>query len=153
MSTRGHAIELPRPRQQDVSIESSGARTYRYGFPVADVKGNLHDTVHVRKPTALDGALVKGFEKQALPAETVPVDGDDVIYMFPKMFERQVEVLMFVASAPAIPGKQHDLSSSSKLEFAVSYTGAICTAVERPRHRPCEPLGQCPTPPRPTTWV
>ncbi|GIL89419.1 hypothetical protein Vretifemale_17222 [Volvox reticuliferus] len=87
-----------------------------------DVKGNLHDTLHVRKPTALDGALVKGFEKQALPEETVTVEGDDVIYMFPKMFERQVEVLMFVASAPAIPGKKHDLSSSSKLEFAVSYT-------------------------------
>ncbi|KXZ43972.1 hypothetical protein GPECTOR_76g793 [Gonium pectorale] len=88
----------------------------------ADVKGALHDTLHARKPTALDGALVKGFEKQALPEETVPVQGDDVIYMFPKKFERQVEVLMFVASAPAIPGKKHDLSSSGKLEFAVSYT-------------------------------
>lgn len=87
------------------------------------MKGNVHDTLHIRKPTALEGALVKGFEKQALPEGTLPVEGDDVIYMLPKMFERQVEVLMFVASAPAIPGKKHDLSSSSKLEFAVSYTG------------------------------
>ncbi|PNW85872.1 hypothetical protein CHLRE_03g201900v5 [Chlamydomonas reinhardtii] len=87
-----------------------------------DVKGQLHDTLHARKPTALDGALVKGFEKQALPEETVQVEGDDVIYMFPKKFERQVEVLLFVASAPSIPGKKHDLDSSSKLEFAVSYS-------------------------------
>ncbi|GFR40656.1 hypothetical protein Agub_g1241 [Astrephomene gubernaculifera] len=87
-----------------------------------DVKGTVHDTLHARKPTALDGALVKGFEKQALPEEAVPVEGDDVIYMFPKKFERQVEVLMFVASAPTIPGKKHDLSSTGKLEFAVSYT-------------------------------
>ncbi|KAG2494781.1 hypothetical protein HYH03_007024 [Edaphochlamys debaryana] len=41
--------------------------------------------------------------------------------MFPKKFERQVEVLLFVASCPSIPGKKHDLSSSEKLEFAVSY--------------------------------
>lgn len=91
----------------------------------ADVKGQLHDTLHARKPTALDGALVKGFEKQALPEETVQVEGDDVIYMFPKKFERQVEVLLFVASAPSIPGKKHDLDSSSKLEFAVSYSGTF----------------------------
>lgn len=86
-----------------------------------DVNGKLHDIVHARKPSALDGALVKAAEKSLLPASTVPVEGDDVLYMFPKMFERQVEVLVFVASAPAVPGRVHDLSSSSKLDFHVSY--------------------------------
>ncbi|EFJ41265.1 hypothetical protein VOLCADRAFT_121654 [Volvox carteri f. nagariensis] len=112
--------------QYSFAINFNSSPEEKLNFDLAcvafDVKGNVHDTLHVRKPTALDGALVKGFEKQALPEETVPVEGDDVIYMFPKMFERQVEVLVFVASAPEIPGKKHDLSSSSKLEFAVSYT-------------------------------
>ena len=146
--------------------------------PVAwhtDVNGKLHDIVHARKPSALDGALVKGTEKSLLPASALPVEADDVLYMFPKvrasawmrrranprapkagpgrqregvatqhtqswsplrshkwrtplamhvqMFERQVEVLVFVASAPAVPGRVHDLSSSSKLDFHVSYIG------------------------------
>lgn len=85
--------------------------------------GKLHDVVHARKPSALDGALVKGSEPSLLPEGAVPQQGDDVVYMFPKLFERQVEVLVFVASAPAVPGKVHDLSSSSKLDFLVSYIG------------------------------
>jgi hypothetical protein len=90
----------------------------------ADIKGRVHDTLNARKPIALDGALVKGSEPQALPEEAQPVSGDDVIYMFPKRFERQVEVLMFVASAPSVPGKKFDLGSSAGLEFAVTYSGA-----------------------------
>ena len=56
----------------------------------ADVNGKLDDTVYSRKPTALDGAVVRGTETQALPENFQPITGDDVIHIFPKLFIRQV---------------------------------------------------------------
>lgn len=93
---------------------------------------------------------MKGTEKQSLPAETVPCEGDDLIYMFPKKFERQVEVLLFVASAPAIPGKKHDLGSSERLEFAVSYIGEHWAGSHAAPHSSCCTARAATTPPSPT---
>lgn len=56
----------------------------------ADVDGKLDDTVYSRKPTALDGAVVRGSETLALPENFQPVTADDSIHIFPKLFIRKV---------------------------------------------------------------
>lgn len=56
----------------------------------ADVDGKLDDTVYSRKPTALDGAVVRGSETLALPENFQPVSADDSIHVFPKLFVRKV---------------------------------------------------------------
>ncbi|MEW5301992.1 MAG: hypothetical protein WDW36_004810 [Sanguina aurantia] len=87
-----------------------------------DIDGKLIDTVHAGKHTALEGAIISNLDPAQLPEELVPSRGDDVIHVFPKKFERTVEVLMLVASAPKPPGAAYDLSFPKELVFTVTYT-------------------------------
>ena len=79
------------------------------------------DVVHKHKPSALDSALVSNADKDTWLPETKEVAGDQVIHVMPKHLDPQAEVIVFVASAPVLPGKKNDLNSSSLLDFVVSY--------------------------------
>jgi len=107
------ALNCKGPEDKDVDIDLSAV--------VFDREGNILDTVHPHKPSALEFALVSNRDKDCWLEGTQDLPGDDVIHVLPKKLDPAAEVIALVVSAPHKTGRANDLSCSSLLELVVSY--------------------------------